>query len=498
MKKRLLLLSISALLLSTLYLDLFNVRSIVLATTSGWAISGDNVYFNDGNVGIGTVSPSALLEIKAKEGASPDNIQFKSVITHGVGGYSWMNNPWAVKAVDNYLYIYSNNHGLTIVDVTDPANPIKKSETWPGKNSSFNYIGQGKGIDVVGDYAYLVSGHSQNGFTILDISDPTDPVLESEVYDGDGEFSKLQYGSSVKVVGNYAYVTAEGLTIIDISDKTDPDLQSDIWDGDGEFSLLAGIKQVDVQSGYAYMVSSNDSSLTIADISDPTDPVLESEVYDGDGEFSKLSYPENLVVDGDYAYVVSKGSDNALTIIDITDPSDPDLVAEVWDGDGEFSRLNSPEGIAKSGNYLFISADNSITIVDVSNPSDPQLVDEITDGEGSFTNISSPRKIAVSGDTLFLGTYSSENSVTIANFDSDDIHVFNAHNSGKVGIGTNDPKASLDINGAMKLKKNSSAPFTCDSDTDGSLALNSAYRLCTCKSASGWVYTSDGSTTCSW
>jgi len=69
--------------------------------------------------------------------------------------------------------------------------------------------------------------------------------------------------------------------------------------------------------------------------------------------------------------------------------------------------------------------------------------------------------------------------------------------TGNVGIGTTDPKATLDINGFMKLAKQSSVPETCAADYDGAIALTSTYRACVCNGTS-WVFISDGSTACVW
>ena len=68
---------------------------------------------------------------------------------------------------------------------------------------------------------------------------------------------------------------------------------------------------------------------------------------------------------------------------------------------------------------------------------------------------------------------------------------------GNVGIGTTDPKTTLDINGTMKITKQSSTPYACAADYDGAIALTSTYRTCVCNGTS-WVYTSDGTTDCIW
>ena len=69
--------------------------------------------------------------------------------------------------------------------------------------------------------------------------------------------------------------------------------------------------------------------------------------------------------------------------------------------------------------------------------------------------------------------------------------------SGNVGIFNGDPKATLDVNGYVKLRKYTSEPLSCGSDYDGSIALTSAYTLCVCNSTE-WVKSSDGITSCQW
>ena len=68
-----------------------------------------------------------------------------------------------------------------------------------------------------------------------------------------------------------------------------------------------------------------------------------------------------------------------------------------------------------------------------------------------------------------------------------------------VGIGTATPAATLDVNGQVKIQKSSSQPFACDATHDGTIALTSGYRTCACKGGStAWVFTTDGTTTCTW
>jgi hypothetical protein len=70
--------------------------------------------------------------------------------------------------------------------------------------------------------------------------------------------------------------------------------------------------------------------------------------------------------------------------------------------------------------------------------------------------------------------------------------------NGSVGIGTTSPAVKLDVNGEMKIKKNSAQPYTCDAAHDSAISLTNKYTTCVCKNGSGWVLTADGTTACTW
>jgi hypothetical protein len=58
---------------------------------------------------------------------------------------------------------------------------------------------------------------------------------------------------------------------------------------------------------------------------------------------------------------------------------------------------------------------------------------------------------------------------------------------------------ALDVNGYMRLAKNSSQPVACSSTNDGAIALTHVYTLCICNGGStNWVQSKDGLTACSW
>jgi len=68
---------------------------------------------------------------------------------------------------------------------------------------------------------------------------------------------------------------------------------------------------------------------------------------------------------------------------------------------------------------------------------------------------------------------------------------------GKVGIGTTNPQAMLDINGYAKLAVQTAAPATCASANKGAFAMTTHNGLCFCN-GSAWNKVESPATACTW
>lgn len=133
------------------------------------------------------------------------------------GSYSIAGTTNAVSVVGDLAYIVSTTSftsSLQIVDVTNPDIPI-----YQGGYSSASYAGY-TGIDIQSGLAYVAEG---SGLTILDVIDPTNPVLKGN-YFAQGNYFGPGGFTDVKVTGNLAIAVGNDLEVIDISLPMTPTL----------------------------------------------------------------------------------------------------------------------------------------------------------------------------------------------------------------------------------------------------------------------------------
>ena len=280
----------------------------------------------------------------------------------------------------NYAYVTSSNdNSLFIIDISDKTNPIKVGQIQDTESGgTAQVLDNPINISVSGFYAYVVS-RDDDGLSIIDISDPTNPTEVGYIQDNGqgGTAQVLDDARDVYISGNYAYVTAsidDGLSIIDISDPTNPTEVGYIQDTEqgGTAQVLDSAHGVYISGNYAYVTSHYDEGLSIIDISDPTNPTEVGFIQDNSqgGTAQVLNTAWDVSVFGSYAYVSTSYDDYSLSTIDISDPTNPTEVGYIQDNSlgGIAQMLNRPYGIHVSGNYAYVTAstDDSLSIIDIS------------------------------------------------------------------------------------------------------------------------------------
>jgi hypothetical protein len=276
-----------------------------------------------------------------------------------------------VKIFGNYAYVIDPE--IKIVDVSNPYNSFI---------IGIIDIDSVSGIAVSGNFAYVTH---PDGLTIVDVSDPSDPVTVSSLDSPD-------YASDIAVSGQYAYISYYGdpsssLKVVDVSNPLNPQIVGDLATSYAFYLTVA--------KNLVYMI--DNSGVRIVDVTDPVNPALLGSIY--------TFQPHEIVVSGDYAYLAA-GSEG-LKVIDVSDPENPSIVGNVVTEDasgvaysdhnvyiadffGGFKVINvsNPSGpeiighgyahrgtdIVKKGNHVYVAdGTNGLTAVDVSDPSNPRI-----------------------------------------------------------------------------------------------------------------------------
>lgn len=242
----------------------------------------------------------------------------------------------------NYLYLADGEHGLEIIDVSDPAHP---------KLMAVQFLeGYTHQVVLQGDLALVASGYG--GLHIIDIKHPKLPRLlstyqayappgsqetgeEEGLFSADGsstagasdlyyDFDDEDYGGEVDIDpadlyreegaldivsdGNIVYLAygSAGIVIVDISDPTKPRKT-------GEFQLHRSAESLALLANTLYVTAGVTGVLSI-DVSDPSAPKQL-------GKMRTDCYPMDVAVAAGRAFVADGfcGSDG-LYVIDVREP----------------------------------------------------------------------------------------------------------------------------------------------------------------------------------
>ena len=296
----------------------------------------------------------------------------------------------------------------------------------------------GVGIASVGGGTYaVVAARDDDGVQIINLTDPASPRATSSVSDEQGasrnKFSMLDGAIGVHVfeqVGRtYAIVSAEadnGFQVIDITDPARPLAADRGHDGSmcstaARYSTLAGAIASDTLAFggrlYAVIAANFDYGVQVVDITDPERLVVLGAVTDDPGGFTELHEPiaaESVEIGGaTYVLVASykgrattaigddtsygTGDGGGVQIIEVSDPASPRAAAALGHTEGPpFNLLHGPRGIDTfaigARTYAIITAEStpgysdsdgrgSFMIVDITRPEAPRFVSGVRDGQ---------------------------------------------------------------------------------------------------------------------
>jgi hypothetical protein len=309
-------------------------------------------------------------------------------------------SPHGLAVSGDTLYLPLRAHGLSIIDVSDPARPAQvgllELEVFPNELAlagRWLYVtlqGYGAGgqalervavvdlaeprrpvltsasagarvsaIAVAGDAIYAAAAGS--GLLVLDRTNPSAPRRA-------GTFAWPSTAYDVAAAGGYAYlIAAEGLFALDVRDPAQIRVTAH----------LPGVRGTPAVSGSILYIGT-DRSLETYQISNPAHPVALGRVApDPPGDPDERT---GVLVRGHYVYA-------GRQVFDVSDPAHPRRVATLPYG----------FGLAVTRGYAYIrdTVRPMLQIIDVSDPAEPRPV-------GSYPLASQMYTLAAAGDYLYV------------------------------------------------------------------------------------------------
>jgi choice-of-anchor B domain-containing protein len=217
-----------------------------------------------------------------------------------------LNDIWGYETGANQYAIVGATNGTSIVDVTDPANPLEVY--WePGINSIW------RDIKTWGTHAYITT-EALGGLTIIDMSLlPGSTALTSTVYNGPvgGEW---QSSHNIYIDNGYAYIFGAnrgngGVIILDLALPMAPQ-EVGVFD---DWYVHDGYVLGDTM----YLAHINDGFFSLVDVSDKSNPVLLG-TKTTPSTFSHNIWSSD---DGQYAFTTDEVSAAYIGAYDVSDPA---------------------------------------------------------------------------------------------------------------------------------------------------------------------------------
>jgi len=256
-------------------------------------------------------------------------------------------------------YAFTSSNGFRVLDISDKSNPQQVA-----------YIDIfAHALDISGNILAHIpeSMGSGNRLSIMDI---TDPLNTYEM----GYYSNLGHTQEAIIQGDYVYIAGwwEGFTIIDISDPTSPTFVAKVhnWtNGAIPGDEWCYVGDLDVQGDFVYIIDEgpfpdeDTKGLYIFDISNPENPEFVTR-YEQQSEAAwRIKVKDNYVYLGD-GY-------GGVEVVDVSNPQAPVTVAyqEILMSSGLYNLDVSPFGFVYAAAYIY----GGVQAIDISDPENPDL-----------------------------------------------------------------------------------------------------------------------------
>ena len=247
----------------------------------------------------------------------------------------------ALDAAQSRVYLASQSSGLDVIDVSDPASPVRQALlSLPGLASAVTII------DATTVAVARTGSGSSPGVTIVDVSTPTAPFPRGSV-----GVPFLQSPRALAVRDTVLFVADDQLGVVSVGIGN--------VDAPAAFGLPSGATASDLDlQGTLLLVATRSRGLQVVDVAVPTSPILRSEPF----------LPTVLGVTRQGNIAVACLGDGGVALVDLTQPSAAVVRSVVAAG-------GTPRDAVWTGDTLLIAAGTSVErfLLAPSIPSSPSL-----------------------------------------------------------------------------------------------------------------------------
>ena len=323
-----------------------------------------------------------------------------------------------------------DDNGVQIIDITDPFNPSPAAAMTDGEDG-FEWLAGTRHITTaaIGPSTYAFVSSSDNGVQIIDITTPSSPTPVASISSAFGTSFTDPRDLVIFAIGpsTYALVAGNtvGIQIINITDPFNPSPAAAMTDWEDGLDGVRGLDTTVIGSStYGLVAEYGGNAFKIINITDPSHPSPVATVHDSQDVKLDGATAVTAVTIGSSTYaLVAAQHDDAIQIINITDPYNPSPVAFAQDGIGGFDRLEYPEAVATvtigSSTYAFVAAFlDGIQIIDITDPSNPTPAASVANFDPQFGGVLLPEDIAIT-------TIDSKIYVVAASYAGDSVPIIN-------------------------------------------------------------------------
>lgn len=291
--------------------------------------------------------------------------------------------------INDHLLVNEPNEGIHIINNKDPENP---------ENLGFINIPGNFDMAAVDGYLFV---DSYVDLVILDITDFTNPKEVKRVKNVFPEYNSYGYYASEEgIVTGWAEVeqTHEVNTDCESSGQVyypwgyrydkgiavDAVFASESLGGAATPGIGGSMARFTINNSHLYMI--DQSVMHIVDITTPTEPVLGTRVDVGWGIETIFPYDSLLFI----------GANNGMYIYDVSSPLSPNQLSN-------YSHMTSCDPVVTDGRYAYVTLrsgnqcagfTNQLEVIDIADPSDPELIETYP--------MYNPHGLSISDNRLFI------------------------------------------------------------------------------------------------